>query len=89
MHALQASPVLPLQLADFNGDGLTDLILVSSSGLYGWAQARAQPSFNLHPCLPVDPEEIWLLLCQLSCIFLHSVGICMEAACALHVSRRE
>lgn len=42
MHALQAAPVLPLQLADFNGDGLTDLILVSSSGLYGWAQVRTQ-----------------------------------------------
>ena len=37
--------MLPLQLADFNGDGLTDLILVSSSGLYGWAQVT--PRF---PC---------------------------------------
>ncbi|KAK9916603.1 hypothetical protein WJX75_004756 [Coccomyxa subellipsoidea] len=35
-----ALPALPLQIADFNGDGLNDIILVSHDGLYGWAQVR-------------------------------------------------
>ncbi|EIE27009.1 hypothetical protein COCSUDRAFT_83568 [Coccomyxa subellipsoidea C-169] len=35
-----ALPALPLQILDFNGDGLNDIVLVSHDGLYGWAQVR-------------------------------------------------
>ena len=35
---MQAKPVLPLHAADFNGDQLQDLMLVTYDGLYGWAQ---------------------------------------------------
>ncbi|BDA41145.1 hypothetical protein COCOBI_01-8000 [Coccomyxa sp. Obi] len=35
-----ALPALPLQIVDFNGDGLNDIILASHDGLYGWAQVR-------------------------------------------------
>ena len=38
---VQALPALPLQILDFNGDGLNDIVLVSHDGLYGWAQVRA------------------------------------------------
>ncbi len=38
LAVMQALPALPLQTVDFNGDGLTDIILVSHDGLYGWAQ---------------------------------------------------
>jgi hypothetical protein len=41
---LQALPALPLQIADFNGDGLNDIILVSHDGLYGWAQVCHLPA---------------------------------------------
>ena len=37
-HALQAKPVLPLQVADFSGDQLQDIMLMTYDGLYGWAQ---------------------------------------------------
>ncbi len=40
----QAPPVLPLQLMDFNGDRLTDVVLVARNGIYAWAQARASAS---------------------------------------------
>lgn len=32
--------MLPLQLMDFNGDRLTDIVLVARNGIYAWAQAR-------------------------------------------------
>ena len=32
--------MLPLQMLDFNGDRLTDVILVANDGIYGWAQVR-------------------------------------------------
>ena len=35
---MQAAPVLPLQAADFSGDGLTDIILVSQDGVFGYVQ---------------------------------------------------
>lgn len=35
---VQALPALPLQIVDFNGDRLNDIVLVSHDGLYGWAQ---------------------------------------------------
>lgn len=34
------SPILPLQILDFNADGLNDLILVTRGGVYGYSQAR-------------------------------------------------
>ena len=37
-HALQAKPVLPLQVTDFSGDQLQDIMLMTYDGLYGWAQ---------------------------------------------------
>jgi hypothetical protein len=33
-----SSPTLPLQVADFNSDGLNDLMLVTKDGVYGYAQ---------------------------------------------------
>ena len=29
---------MPLQVVDFNGDGLQDVILVTREGIFGWAQ---------------------------------------------------
>lgn len=40
MFDAQASPSLPLQIADFNSDGFNDIILVSRDGVYGYAQVR-------------------------------------------------
>lgn len=37
---LPDKPVMPLQLADFNFDGYTDIMLVSQDGMWGWAQVR-------------------------------------------------
>ena len=37
---MQAAPRLPLQMADFNGDGLTDILLVAHGGIFGYAQVR-------------------------------------------------
>ena len=42
-HALQAKPVLPLQVADFSGDQLQDIMLMTYDGLYGWAQVTHDP----------------------------------------------
>lgn len=33
-------PVIPLIAADFNGDGLTDIMALTAQGLYGWAQVQ-------------------------------------------------
>lgn len=41
---MQAAPALPLQIVDFNGDYLNDIILVTHDGLYGWAQVWPPPS---------------------------------------------
>jgi len=35
-----SSPILPLQILDFNNDGLTDLLLVCRNGVYGYSQVR-------------------------------------------------
>lgn len=37
---MQGAPRLPLQIADFNADGLTDVILVTHDGVFGYAQVR-------------------------------------------------
>lgn len=39
---MQGKPFLPLQVADFNGDQLQDIMLVTYDGLYGWAQVNSQ-----------------------------------------------
>jgi hypothetical protein len=33
-------PMQPAVVADFNGDGLNDLIIVTASGVFGWAQMQ-------------------------------------------------
>lgn len=35
---LPAPPIQPLMVADFNGDGLNDIVLVTSRGVYGYVQ---------------------------------------------------
>ncbi|PRW61178.1 FG-GAP repeat-containing isoform B [Chlorella sorokiniana] len=37
---LPDEPAMPLQLADFNFDGYTDVLLVSTDGIWAWAQVR-------------------------------------------------
>lgn len=37
---LPSPPTQPLLLADFNGDGLNDIVLVTSNGLYGYVQVN-------------------------------------------------
>ncbi len=34
-------PTQRLVVADFNGDGLNDLVEVTATGLFGWTQVRA------------------------------------------------
>lgn len=34
------TPTPPIQLADFNFDGYTDVLMVSREGIWGWAQVR-------------------------------------------------
>eukprot|EP00803_Ostreobium_quekettii_P002515 evm.model.scf_113.4 EVM.evm.TU.scf_113.4 scf_113:72029-79810(+) len=49
-------PVSPLQVVDFNGDGLNDIILCARNGYYGYAQVRhpgALPFKMLVMCLIV------------------------------------
>ena len=60
---LQAPPVLPIQMADFNGDGNNDLILTSRDGIYAWAQIRhpgGLPFAALGGCLIVVMAAIYL-----------------------------
>ena len=38
--SMQAPPSKPFVAADFTGDGLTDLIMISNEGLFGYAQVR-------------------------------------------------
>ena len=38
--AIQAAPSRPFLAADFTGDGLTDLIMTSKEGIFGYAQVR-------------------------------------------------
>jgi hypothetical protein len=37
---LPDTPLQPAVVADFNGDGLNDLIIVTASGVFGWAQMQ-------------------------------------------------
>ncbi|KAL4452779.1 hypothetical protein ABPG75_008441 [Micractinium tetrahymenae] len=37
---LPDKPLMPLQLADFNFDGYTDVLLVTQDGIWAWAQVR-------------------------------------------------
>eukprot|EP00891_Asterochloris_glomerata_P007069 jgi/Astpho2/7069/e_gw1.00107.25.1_t len=60
---LPAPPVLPIQMADFNGDGNNDLILTSRDGIYAWAQIRhpgGLPFAALVGCLIVVMAAIYL-----------------------------
>ena len=41
---LPAPPIAPATIADVNGDGLNDLILRTTSGVYCWTQ-RSHPGF--------------------------------------------
>ena len=43
--ALQAKPVLPLQVADFSGDQMQDIMLMTYDGLYGWAQVAPDSNY--------------------------------------------
>lgn len=43
---LPAPPTHALVLEDFNGDGLTDIILVTSGGVYGFVQTRHPGLFS-------------------------------------------
>ena len=68
---LQAPPVLPIQMADFNGDGNNDLILSSRDGIYAWAQIRHPGTCYL----------VCLLTCQCSACahFYHIADLhCMQ-----------
>jgi hypothetical protein len=37
---LPEAPIQPLVVADFNGDGLNDIVLVTAQGVYGYVQVR-------------------------------------------------
>ena len=39
---MQAEPLVPLQAQDFSGDGLTDLLLLSKQGIFGYQQVCTQ-----------------------------------------------
>ena len=39
---LPEAPIQPLVVADFNGDGLNDLVAVTAQGVYGYVQVRAR-----------------------------------------------
>jgi hypothetical protein len=38
--SLAAPPVQPLRVLDFNGDGLNDLVVVTATGVFGYAQVH-------------------------------------------------
>ena len=44
---VQDEPVLPLQAADFSGDGLTDIVLISHRGVYGYQQVRKEARLSM------------------------------------------
>ena len=39
--------MLPLQVADFSGDQLQDIMLMTYDGLYGWAQVTHDSTAHL------------------------------------------
>ena len=41
--------MLPLQVLDFNGDRLNDVVLVARDGIYAWAQVRPAPNSRTSP----------------------------------------
>ena len=43
---VQGRPVLPLQAADFNGDQLQDIIVMTYDAIYGWAQVMMLPAVH-------------------------------------------
>lgn len=45
--ALPERPTQPLVSADFNLDGYMDIILVSRTGLFGWAQVRSPGGMSI------------------------------------------
>lgn len=59
----QAAPAVPLLVADFNGDGLSDIILVSALGFHGFAQVRhpgGSPFGALVGCLVVVMAAVYV-----------------------------
>jgi len=38
--SVQATPAIPLQVVDFDGDGNSDIILLSRDGVYAFVQVR-------------------------------------------------
>jgi hypothetical protein len=63
MISLPFPPVAPMVIGDFSGDGLTDLILVTSNTIYGFVQTR-QPGAILFSML------IGALLVVMAVIFI-------------------
>lgn len=62
--SLPAKPIAPLLVADFNNDGLNDLILTSFEGYYGFAQVRQPGALmfsTLVGCLIVAIAVVFLL----------------------------
>lgn len=60
---LPAPPSLPIMYEDFSGDGLNDLILVTSSGVYGFQQTR-------HPGAILFSSLVGLLIVVMAIIFI-------------------
>lgn len=48
---LPAPPIQPLLVVDFNGDGHNDIILVTSTGVFGYAQVQHYGGFTLSALL--------------------------------------
>jgi len=62
-------PTLPLQVMDFNADGLNDIVLCTSDGFYGYAQVRhfsTVPFTGLLGCLVIAMIAVY--------VSLHGVG---------------
>lgn len=60
---LPATPDQPLVITDFNFDGLNDIVMVSSDGIYGWTQVRrpgALPFSALVGGLIVIMVAVWI-----------------------------
>lgn len=64
----QGRPILPLQAVDFNGDTLTDVLLFTRNGLYGYGQVR-------HPTgVPFAALLASLIVAMAVVYFTHQTG---------------
>lgn len=64
----QGRPILPLLAVDFNGDTLTDVLLVTRNGLYGYGQVR-------HPTgVPFAALLASLIVAMAVVYFTHQTG---------------